>query len=1434
MKRPTARPVTRANASGGSAAAGGMNFHARVAAVAAVHLLVQRPLEWLEVFALDTPIAVWCETNGPGDDLRIDLANDVVVEAQVKKGLQRGDDLWKALLGLANGIHTQLIAYGVLIVDIDASGTIRSDLATGITRLGQGRTDSLHEITSDFKLRLEDAGMPVQSTCQKLRIVVMHCADHDDASEAAAKSALARICATGRDVISAWQALEVSAHKRIELRGRWTAELLNSILKAAGVEFNAAAREASPAWFSGCAWEHLGSVSPYRGFITNFRQHYLAPVQMSAQAFGGRDAEFKRLDTWLFDADAPNRMLISGPTARGKSALLVHWTEGLKSDAAWSVVFVPISLRFGTDQPEVFYALLASQLASLLKEKLVSQTSDLKGYYQGIASDLLSEAGQQARYVLVVVDGLDEAQGSGFSPTVFPLVLPANIKVLVSARQQAGDHGCEGWLKRLDWQGRGMAAAENLAILNREAVVPILESVGLTKQAQTAVLIDRLMVLSAGEPLLLALYAEDLKGVEEKGETPDVQILEGITPGFSAYFSRVFDAQLQTLEAGEQETIDTTLAVLAMALGPIEGTHLTDLVCELHGLRRPAASDRFVKPLKRWITGDGSTEHGFVLNHPKFGEYLREERFDPRMQDEVSQTFLGWGRSVATGLASNPNTLAPTYVLRHHVSYLSQSAPISLSDIELLLSAGWMEAWVRLDINCVGYADSLLVASGAMNSCADYGEEAIRALRLKLRIGLSVGSVRSLGVRIPSELLAMALQEKLITLRQALTVADSQTPENRPGYLVALAENLPPSEFDTLIADIHRMESAENRLHLLARLARHLRGQQREQIVGHVLTLLQSTVCALWRISVTAELVPALDDAQLDNVLSQIMSTEWTGEFASSAVQVLAPTIGFLRERNKNELADRLIDQCFRWTEIAADPLFAVAVWGSLAAVATDRVQSLTAALSPAIQAMQPPLIEGVMGDEKSKFRREQFTYALVTLDLLALHRMPTESYEAEMRIALKPLLTPGDMTFGWLATVLPMIRPYAHHEVLRLVHEFVLKETDASNRLQALMALSRAAAGPLRKSLIAQALVDVRRIGNDGVYALLSLFNALSASHHEHEFAAVLADINKIDNWLAYGETLLDVATSATEAEALAEMGLNAIQRFREPRLRSVALLRNIEKFPPHQRRAVVQKCWEECWDYSKTGTGVRFEFPVGPIAFYAADYWTAHELGIARSELVRSHCLRLYVLTDLLPIATRLGQHDLVDEALKQISAEADPNEALSCMVRAMKVLPLRDSRRDLLRQKWWLAVVSSEPRTDRLIVGFEALDAEQQSAAWTTLKDRAKLLPMSGRSLARLSVIAKTDSERVELLGAAFVACAAAKAVDRMAAAAEIVAMCRNDDERFRAFDLMTAAPAVTRDTVLGAIKIAAATIAEVGGAPLLRALMSDIREIAIWWP
>ena len=88
------------------------------------------------------------------------------------------------------------------------------------------------------------------------------------------------------------------------------------------------------------------------------------------------------------------------------------------------------------------------------------------------------------------------------------------------------------------------------------AVAPILSKRGAGEGDLDRRVVDRLAELSAGEPLLLAMYAEDLSTIAQTMAGVGVEALEGLFgPAFAAYFSRAFDAQEATGRQEDQEAV---------------------------------------------------------------------------------------------------------------------------------------------------------------------------------------------------------------------------------------------------------------------------------------------------------------------------------------------------------------------------------------------------------------------------------------------------------------------------------------------------------------------------------------------------------------------------------------------------------------------------------------------------------------------------------------------------------------------------------------------------------------------------------------------------------------------------------------------------------------------------------------------------------------
>ncbi|AQU82828.1 hypothetical protein BV504_09560 [Halomonas sp. 'Soap Lake  len=203
-------------------------------AIAGVHLLRGTPLGWLPV--ADVPVAVWAESEGAGDDVRLELSTAVSAEVQAKKGLNRGPALWDALEALITAIRDKHFDYGALAVAPNSSGTIREDLTKDLKRLGQGRSDQLTEIGSELHRRLLDIGGAWEQACQRVNIRVVHALSAENADIMAAIEALRWVCADESRAGAAWSALYRDAVALIEHRGRWAMTHLVGLLQRESIE----------------------------------------------------------------------------------------------------------------------------------------------------------------------------------------------------------------------------------------------------------------------------------------------------------------------------------------------------------------------------------------------------------------------------------------------------------------------------------------------------------------------------------------------------------------------------------------------------------------------------------------------------------------------------------------------------------------------------------------------------------------------------------------------------------------------------------------------------------------------------------------------------------------------------------------------------------------------------------------------------------------------------------------------------------------------------------------------------------------------------------------------------------------------------------------------------------------------------------------------
>ena len=577
----------------------------------------------------------------------------------------------------------------------------------------------------------------------------------------------------------------------------------------------------------------LGIAQIVRLKTRNFEEEYLAS-ETSPIPFGGRDLELRRLDEWLLDPGRAPRMLVTAPAGRGKSALLVQWMKNLQDGRVcggdgWALAFMPISIRVGTNLPRVFYHGLESRLAEIMQEDAPSELARDADDFRSIAGVRLERLAHSRRSVLVVVDGLDEAPQGTFDSTIFPRLLPSNFRLLLSARWQKGDIDSRGWLRRLQWDRNVKVDHLELGKLDQDHIRDVLVKLGapVDSVGTEPALVEKLLELTDGEPLLVRYYAEDLWQFARTGARVTRADLGTLKPGFNAYFERWFDHQ-ETLWRQEgadidRATVDRALCALAFALGPLEERDLLALVRRMEDTTQLVAVDRLIAPLRRFVFGEGKRGSGYVLSHPRIGQYLQDERFSAIAED-VRRVFADWGRTALAEVNANPGKAerTPTYLLQFLSEHFDQidAAP---ADYVMMVEDGWRRAWETFEGGQGGFAADVRRVQAVLK---DHGRERAHLRGEKIGLGgqvrcaLCLSSIASISGGVQPPLLALVVKYGLFSTTQALSALRLNPSETWTAEgLIAIAPYLSRDEVAaSASASLLRIE-ARDRPWFVSRLA---------------------------------------------------------------------------------------------------------------------------------------------------------------------------------------------------------------------------------------------------------------------------------------------------------------------------------------------------------------------------------------------------------------------------------------------------------------------------------------------------------------------------------------------------------------------------------------------------------------------------------------
>ncbi len=127
----------------GKATSAGIQYQAHAIASLYVDVIVGNRVSWFgPIDRLAT--AVWGETRGPGDDLRIEFDTGPIVEAQVRHDMNAAGDLAALVVDIrSRSAETGPIPVA-LIVPSTVSRALLTTVPKDLDRLREGRDDELH------------------------------------------------------------------------------------------------------------------------------------------------------------------------------------------------------------------------------------------------------------------------------------------------------------------------------------------------------------------------------------------------------------------------------------------------------------------------------------------------------------------------------------------------------------------------------------------------------------------------------------------------------------------------------------------------------------------------------------------------------------------------------------------------------------------------------------------------------------------------------------------------------------------------------------------------------------------------------------------------------------------------------------------------------------------------------------------------------------------------------------------------------------------------------------------------------------------------------------------------------------------------------------------------------------------------------------------
>jgi Trypsin-like peptidase domain len=616
-----------------------------------------------------------------------------------------------------------------------------------------------------------------------------------------------------------------------------------------------------------------------------FLREYLGTTDVPAP-FGGRQKEMALLTAWLRDPEH-SFALLTAPAGRGKSALIAQWAMQTAALGIADVVLVPVSNRFNLALKSSAMLICGARLRRLQGVPPSSSPLTTMEWVAEIASRLREPRPSGARPLLIVMDGLDEAAdwepGRDFA---FPIEPGMQVKILLSARLIADAPDKNAWAARLNLDQRSTLAVD-LNPLDSIGLQDVLSAMGnpLSVLATKINVTRELLRLSEGDPLLVRLYIEALRGRGQTAAFIAPEDLSALPPGLDSLLLRWWIDQRVQWKAGGADPdaiergVRSLLYLFACAHGPLLDADIAEVAPRDSQFDDGQERTRALHHARRFVTGSGPTQ-GYAFSHPRLRDHFKRQMSTRRDVAEWSARFVEYGQRTIQALrtgALQPQD-SPGYVLRYYTSHLTETAaPASM--FYALVSREWLQAWERLDGTYDGFLNDVELAWQRAESEQRVSEA--------VRCALCATSVKSTNSRIPAVILSRSFAEGLLTGPQLLVLIRRLASEANRAEALKLAM---PGLDDPLRRNALEIVDDIREPGIVQRL------------VISIIPLLEIPFAIPWlrrllQMSPIVELAPALTKLSLSErpyVLSSVVS-----DFASYMLH-LADTLGPTRPNNRD------------------------------------------------------------------------------------------------------------------------------------------------------------------------------------------------------------------------------------------------------------------------------------------------------------------------------------------------------------------------------------------------------------------------------------------------------------------------------------------------------------------------------------------------------